>query len=580
VRQKSKEEIAAIVDRAVQRGKHGQDDGREQPTPEATGASVKDKVDLIAEISRLAKLSPLDYEGERKGAAERLNVRASMLDRLVAAERGKGEDGNKQGHAINFAEPEPWAEPVDGTKLLDDLAASIRRHVVMTKSAAAASALWVMHSYLIDCFLISPRLAITSPEKQCGKTTLLDVLSRLVIRPLSAANASSSAIFRVVEMARPTLLIDEGDSFLSENEELRGILNSGHRRGGAVLRTVGDDHEPRCFATYGACAIALIGRLPGTLADRSISIALQRRRAEEMIEPFRADRTGHLDTLARRAMRWALDNIDQVRASDPEMPAGLFNRAADNWRPLLAIADAAGWGERAREACAELAGTLDDTQSAGVLALADVRDVFTMRKVDRMFSADLVEALVAIEGRQWAEWKNGRPITKNGLARLLRVFRIAPESVRVEERTGKGYLRERFVEAWDRYLSAENPPTPPFEPSRRHNSDEMGVSSTSATVTASDSVTVAKCEKPAPNGHCGGVTVQKGGTAEKGEDEASDWNGRDDETPFAPPMHCEFCGKPPAASNPVRLCAMNGHGAWVHQSCQAPWADWLEPARK
>ena len=178
----------------------------------------------------------------------------------------------------------------------------------------------------------------------------MDVLSRLVSRPLPTANASAAAIFRVVELQRPTLLIDEADTFLPENEELRGILNSGHRQGGSVVRTVGEQFEPRSFSTYAPCAIALIGKLPSTIADRSVAIELRRRRADEAIEPFRFDRTEHLDRLSRKAARWAADNAIDVRGADPEMPAGVFNRVADNWRPLLAIADrAAGeWPTRAR----------------------------------------------------------------------------------------------------------------------------------------------------------------------------------------------------------------------------------------
>jgi hypothetical protein len=140
--------------------------------------------------------------------------------------------------------------------------------------------LWIIHTYLLDSFSISPRLAIGSPEKGCGKTTLLDVISRLVWRPLSTSNATVAAIFRIVELSCPTLLIDEADTFLPENEELRGILNSGHRRGGSVIRTIGDDHEPRMFSTFCPCAIALIGKLPGTLADRSVSVELKRRRPD------------------------------------------------------------------------------------------------------------------------------------------------------------------------------------------------------------------------------------------------------------------------------------------------------------
>jgi putative DNA primase/helicase len=208
------------------------------------------------EISRLAKLPVVQYERERKEAAERLGTRIPILDRLVAAERTSSQAPNVQGRALALPEPAPWPEPVHGAALLDDLASAIRRHVVLPTHAADASALWIIHTYLVDMLDISPRLAITSPERGCGKTTLLDVLSHLVERPLAAANATASAIFRVIELAHPTLLIDECDTFLMQNEELRGILNSGHRRGGAVLRTVGDDHEPRQFGTYGACAIA------------------------------------------------------------------------------------------------------------------------------------------------------------------------------------------------------------------------------------------------------------------------------------------------------------------------------------
>jgi putative DNA primase/helicase len=407
------------------------------------------------EISRLAKLGTLEYERERKAAAERLKVRAPALDHLVAAERNQLDDGSKQGRPLTLPEPEPWPEPVNGAELLDALAASIRRHVVMPNHSADTAALWVLHTYLLDCSGISPRLAVTSPEKNCGKTTLLDVLSHLVMRPLLTANATVSAIFRVVEMQQPTLLIDEADTFLSENEELRGILNSGHRKGGAVIRTVGEDFEPRAFSTYSPCAIALIGKLPATLTDRSVPIELRRRRPDEAIEPFRFDRTEHLDQLARKLARWAMDRADHIRAAEPDMPAGVFNRAADNWRPLLAIADAAGgeWSARARQAALQsLAAAADDDQSARVTLLADIRAIFAERHTDRLPSAELVEALVAIEGRPWAEWKAGKALTVNGLARLLAPFAIKPGTIRISSGTPKGYQLAQFEDAFARYL--------------------------------------------------------------------------------------------------------------------------------
>jgi putative DNA primase/helicase len=209
-----------------------------------------ERPDAKNEISRLAALGKLEYESERKEAAKRLNFRAPALDDLVAAEREQFDDGNKQGRALRLPEPEPWPEPVNGAELLNAISTTIRQHVVMPNCAADTAALWVVHTYLLGVFGISPRLAITSPEKGCGKTTLLDVLSHLVMRPLPSSNATTAAIFRVVEMQQPTLLIDEADTFLKANDELRGILNSGHRQGGCVLRTVGEDLEPRSFSTY------------------------------------------------------------------------------------------------------------------------------------------------------------------------------------------------------------------------------------------------------------------------------------------------------------------------------------------
>ena len=209
----------------------------------------------------------------------------------------------------------------------------------------------------------------------------------MVLRPLPTANVTASAIFRVVEKCRPTLLVDEADTFLAEAEELRGVVNSGHRQGGAVVRTVGDEHEPRRFSTYGAVAIALIGKLPATLQDRSVTVDLKRRLASEQVTSFRCDRTRDLDELARKAARWAADNADRVRAVEPKMPAGLFNRDADNWRPLLAIATVAagGWPEQARQVAERCcAATSDDDETWLQMLVVDIHKIFRERETDRI----------------------------------------------------------------------------------------------------------------------------------------------------------------------------------------------------
>jgi hypothetical protein len=516
-----------------------------------------------AEIIRLAKLPPFGYERTRKDAADKLSVRASILDKLVQAKRaelGIGESDSLQGSAVSFPEPEPWPDPVAGDQLLTYVAAAIRLHIVLADHERDLAALWVVHSYLLDAFLITPRLAVRSPTRRCGKTTLLDVLGRLVHRPLPAANTTAAAIFRVVEGFRPTLLIDEADTFLRDNDELRGVLNAGHRRGGTVLRTVGDDHEPRAFSVYGAAAIALIGALPGTLDDRSITITLKRRTKDEKIEAFRIDRTAHLDVLARKIARWAQDNAEAIRNTDPEMPKGVFNREADNLRPLLAIADAAGgeWPERARKAAdASREGSEADEGSRLELLLGDIRDIFDASgHLDRIASANLIERLTAIEGRPWAEYgRSEKPITQNKLARLLKPLGIAPTLIRFGDDVARGYERSSFDEAFERFLS----PSGGSEPLHRNKCDEMGTSEVFEPLHAENDVTDRKCEKSNNDGQSFGVTDRETG---QGESE-----------PFEHPLVCEHCGGPELPDNPVQECAVDERWHLLHRRCQSEWLD-------
>jgi putative DNA primase/helicase len=429
-----------------------------------------------AEVARLAALPPLAYEREREAAAKLLGVRVSILDQSVEAKRAELDGRSAQAPSLMLANPEPWPEPIDGTKLLADIAKAVRSYVVVEDGAAEAVALWTLHAHALDAFAYSPRLAITSAEKRCGKTTLLDLLGCLVPRPLPTANATAPAIFRTIELSKPTLLIDEADNFLKAGSELHGVLNSGHRRGGSVLRLVGDEHEPRDFNTFAATAIAMIGRLPDTLADRSIEIRLRRRLPNETVQRFRADRaTGQL---ARMAARWAGDHMEALRRADPPAPKGLHDRAANNWEPLFTIADETGgeWPERARNIAVAFSARNEDGGSIGELLLGDIRQVFDqlasgaikiespkrIADVDRIRSVDLARLLAEIEGRPWADWGVKRqPLTPNALARHLKPFQISPTTHRfrtikpggvIESEPDKGYERRQFEDAFGRYV--------------------------------------------------------------------------------------------------------------------------------
>src|SRR5262249_36075897 len=137
-----------------------------------------------------------------------------------------------------------------GASLLTEISAFLVRHVFLPTGAADALAVWVVHTYCFDVSRHTPRVAFTSPEKRCGKTTALDALRLLVCAPLPTANVTAAAIFRTIELAHPTLLIDEADTFLRDSDDLRGILNAGHKRDEQVIRCVGENAEPRAFSVF------------------------------------------------------------------------------------------------------------------------------------------------------------------------------------------------------------------------------------------------------------------------------------------------------------------------------------------
>jgi len=427
----------------------------------------------------------------------------------------------------------------------------------MSDAETIATALWIIQSHAFRAFNITPRLAITSPEKGCGKTTLLDLLGVLVPRRLLTANVGAAAVFRAIEMAQPTLLIDEADTFLRNNEELRGILNSGHRKGGSTLRCVGENHEPREFSTWAPAAIAMIGRLPDTLEDRSIAIRLRRRRSDEAIQRLRIDRAKDLDELARKIARWVADNIIGLSAADPAMPAILSNRAQDNCRPLVAIADLIGgeWPDRVRKVAEAMAVVASaDDQSVGAMLLADIKDVFEEKDTDRLSSEDLLNALLDQEGRPWSEWKNGKPMTKASLARQLSKFGIITESVRIGGRTPKGYHRHRFDDAFSRYLPSESA-TP-----QQANNDGHFSQNRSATPDAH--VALSKCEKPLRDSDCCGVALCETPQGEMG-------SAVDADAFQSNPKACVFCGMP----GELLEVAAGGEMALLHRACVDAWED-------
>jgi Protein of unknown function (DUF3631) len=366
--------------------------------------------------------------------------------------------GHGQGRAITFETVEPWPEPVEGAAMLSALATVLRRFVVMPDVIADTLVLFVVHAHVHDASDISPICAITSPLPNCGKTTLLRFVLALTPRPVATSNCTPAALFRTIEAHHPTLIADEGDTFLQLSDELRGVLNSGHTRDMAkILRNVGDDHEPHEFTTWCAKFLALIGRLPRSLESRAIVLPLRRAKRGEILERLgkRTPRAVLGDFPAQLA-RWAADHFAILRAHKSDPPAGMDYRDDDKWSPLLDIADLAGgaWPERARRALGVLVGTDDpEHEEAAAAALRDVGAILAGEKGGKLGSAEIILRLTADETGRWVEYgKAGKPLSQRQLARLLKPFGITPKTVRLADgRTPKGYDLNDFTDPLSRY---------------------------------------------------------------------------------------------------------------------------------
>ncbi|MGH8577105.1 MAG: DUF3631 domain-containing protein, partial [Gammaproteobacteria bacterium] len=474
-----------------------------------------------AAVERLAKLSPIEYDRVREVEAQALRVRVGTLDAEVQKMRvamDPGGGASIQGQAVLFDDPEPWPDEVDGAAVLNGASDTLTTHLGQPDGAADAMALWTAHAHCHTAFLHSPRLNITAPEKNCGKTLTLDVLHSLVPKAIRTEGITTAVLFRIVDKYAPTLLVDEYDAFIHDNEELRGALNAGHKRGGMHLRCEGDKNEVRGFRTFAPVALAGIRDLPGTLADRSIIIHMQRLAPSEQRAPFDSRRTEPEKILCRKLARWTRDNFQALESADPEMPAGVGHRVRDNWRPLFAIADQAGgdWPARVRRAFALLAQPDDAVWSRAEMLLSDFRDMFA-KHGDRILSAAAVGYLVEMEERPWPEYSRGKPITPRQVAAALRRFGLKPALVRVGAEVARGYVKDGFTDAFARYLPPVTPEEGGSDPLHRYNVGGARVVADLDPLHRPFPVTDRDPLEARQDAGCNGVTDRKGGSEEERE---------------------------------------------------------------
>jgi Protein of unknown function (DUF3631) len=381
-----------------------------------------------------------------------------------------GHDYDDDGNLI------PNPEDIDGAQLLGDVHAFLCGYVAFPSThAAVAVTLWAAHTHLAAAFESTPRLALLSPEKQCGKSRVLELLELLSAGAETLSDASPAYLYRRIGAGPVTILLDEADAIWKRGktdetaEALRSIVNAGHRRSATVGRVEMNGTAAKLirFRVYAPAAVAGIGTLPDTILDRAVIVRMRRRAPDERIRDYR-ERTTRPEGDALRELldRWTEHVAGQVGDPWPDMPPGVADRPADVWEPLLMVADLAGgdWPKLAAEACAAfVTGARDDTASLGTRLLADLRAVFG--DAPQLFTQTVLSKLHELGESPWADYSYGKPFSARDLADMLREHQVKSHQLRIGEDSRKGYRRGDLEDAWARYLpggseTAETSETP------------------------------------------------------------------------------------------------------------------------
>jgi len=389
------------------------------------------------------------------GIAEAKMALAKMLCECSASPSMTGE----------VEEVRPWPEAVDGRELASEMEAVLRKHVVLPGvHSLLAVILWVLATHAHDCFYVFPILVISSPVMRAGKTTLLMVLSVLVPRVFFTTDTTAPVLWEVTTAFKPTIIVDEADTFMRGNEALRGFFNAGHIKAlASVTRVRGS------FNAWTPKVLAAIGRMPRTIEDRSVIIRMERRTADERVEPLRFDRIQEYSHLCLKAARWVEDHAEEIRAADPAIPDEIrSDRARDNVRPLLAMADVIGGDlpRRARETLIAHYRTdemLDDERDT--LILKDIEEIFRTRGASRLESQEIVRSLLGMPDRPWVDYNDGKPLREVDLAQELRKFGVIPrkwaDRAGGKRRWRRGYLLRHLRDKFARYVSPQQSEPPP-----------------------------------------------------------------------------------------------------------------------
>jgi hypothetical protein len=344
--------------------------------------------------------------------------------------------------------------------ILDEISLLIGQYIALDLDQLVVTTLWAAHSHIYERYMCSPRLAICGPMQNLGKTTMLDVLGKVVRRPWPAASTTEASLYTDTDGTCLTMLIDE-----MHYADLKGrraaILHAGYRKG-KPIKLAGKSRDLFCAAAFGFIGSCLTPELQ----SRSLIIQMRRHDGSYPLRRFDLADTAELDAAYVKLCDWSAKvKLDR----NPQLPPELLrdSRWADNARPLIAIADTAGekWGEAARKALVNII-VLHQSEHPNAILINHLHQVFAERGYPKaVWGENIVAVLNANEDWPWREYRGlagtyqPRPLRQTDLAMMLRQFdaRIRPRSVRIGARIAKGYRLEELEPQFRSYCTDYQP---------------------------------------------------------------------------------------------------------------------------
>ena len=431
---------------------------------------------LAHKVRKLFEFTLRGNEQERETARKRLEEllaknRKTLGDvvQLIALSANHPEKTLNDGD--DGDEPAPAQQDGKAPDVFELVDWALRRFLFLEDHQYTALALWILHTFVFRELQHTPRLALLSPVRNCGKSTGLNLCDKLCAKARKFGSTTTAVLPRLIDSERPTLLLDEADNLDFANDPiLRAIVNDGFEATG--VRALVVNQETREFNLFAPLAFGAIGRLPLPLMSRSIVINMVRAPRKAMPERFdlkNKELVRDLDVVYRHVFAWAQQVRTQL-GTDPPMPDGLYGRTADRWRVLFAIADALGHGDRAREAAKIFAGEHAD-EDIKVGLLSDIRRVFGGFAEDQISAGLLLQHLLALDDGHWAEFRGEsgnqapKPLNRPAMVKMISAFGIRTRTIwpghrTADSKSSRGYTRAAFEPAWASYCEADTAAQP------------------------------------------------------------------------------------------------------------------------